>query len=150
MACEVKGGVGYQGSLPWPKDEKDLARFKELTLNQTVLMGSGTWEGKGMPKPLPNRKNIVVSTRALDLPEGVELVDLNKDPLPDADWVIGGAALVESLWEHIDEFHLTRFRKAYEHDVNIEHLMQRLEQEFKQTRCQICLTHQYQIWKRKD
>lgn len=148
MACELYGGIGLDGTMPWPKQEKDLARFKELTLNGTVLMGRGTWESKGMPKPLPNRKNIVVSTQPLKLPEGVELINLNKDPLPAVDWLIGGAALVESLWEHIDEFHLSRLRHAYECDTWLD--LEKLERDFRLTRDQICLTHNYQVWKRKD
>lgn len=154
MACDVKGGIGVHGGLPWPKDDRDLQRFKELTLNQTVLMGRNTWESKGMPKPLPKRRNIVVTNRPITFAPESGLISVN-NTRPDTmealkvDWVIGGAKLVEDVWDQIDEFHLTRFRKHYICDTNIQHLLWRLEQEFKMLRCQICLTHQYQIWKRR-
>ncbi len=147
LACEKNGGIGFNGSMPWPKQEKDLARFKELTLNTTILMGRGTWESTGMPKPLPNRKNIVVSTQKLDLPENVELVDLNVDVTPDVDWIIGGAELVRSLWEHIDEFHLSHLYKEYECDKHLD--LEQLEEDFYRERSQICISHKYEIWKRK-
>ena len=139
LACEKNGGIGFKGSMPWPKQEKDLARFKELTLNTRILMGSGTWEATGMPKPLPNRKNIVVSTRKLEVPEDVDLVDLNTDAMPDVDWLIGGANLVRSLWEHIDEFHLTHLIHEYECDTHLD--LERLNEDFYCESSTLCLTH---------
>ena len=64
--------IGKNGMLPWHIPE-DLAHFKKLTENKTVLMGRKTWES--LPekyRPLPNRTNIVI-TRQNDyaLPEGV-------------------------------------------------------------------------------
>lgn len=155
MACDLKGGYAVNGGLPWPKESKDLQRFKELTSGQRILMGRGTWEGKGMPKPLPNRVNIIASTSdgPYDYPDGVAVIKYLSPEnlaLANVDWVIGGAKLIEAIWDQIDEFHLTRFRREYIHDQNMEHLLQRLETDFTQTRCQICLTHQYQIWKRKE
>lgn len=50
-----------QFSMPWGHTLKgDLKRFKELTQNNIVLMGSNTYKSIG--KPLPNRVNIVVSS----------------------------------------------------------------------------------------
>jgi len=148
LACELYGGLGANGSMPWPKQQKDLQRFKDLTLNTTVMMGRGTWESKGMPKPLPNRKNIVVTTQEnYPLPEGVDAINLNDDIMPDVDWLIGGAALVESLWEQITELHLTRLRAAYECDKWLD--LEKLESEFRLVHDQMCLTHNYQIWERK-
>lgn len=154
LACEKNGGIGFEGSMPWPKQEKDLARFKELTLNTTVLMGRGTWESTGMPKPLPNRKNIVVSSSSLFVKapeEGVTVID-NTNPETIAslgvDWVIGGAKLIEDVWDQIDEFHLSRLRHEYECDTFLN--LTRLQNDFRLSRDQICLTHNYQIWMRKE
>ncbi len=152
LACEKNGGIGHRGSMPWPKQDKDLARFKELTLNTTIIMGRGTWESKGMPKPLPNRTNVVVSTQDLDLPEGVEQVKdienymLNDDYLK-IDWCIGGAMLVGGLWCDIDELHLTRLFAEYECDTSIDLIA--LAEEFYCARSQLNLTHTYEIWKRR-
>jgi len=148
LACEKNGGIGFEGSMPWPKQDKDLARFKELTLNTTILMGRGTWESTGMPKPLPNRTNIVASSSELDLPEGVlQIKELAITDLPEIDWIIGGAGLVSNLWEGITELHLSHLRDEYECDTHID--LSALERDFHLTRSQMCLTHNYEIWERK-
>jgi len=154
LACERNGGIGHRGTMPWPKQDKDLARFKELTLNTTIIMGSGTWEATGMPKPLPNRKNVVVSTTLGidDLPPGVGCVsDISPENLalidPPVEWCIGGAQLIGSLWNQIDELHLTHLFAEYECDTTID--LASVKEEFYCARSQLNLTHTYEIWKRK-
>ena len=171
LACEKNGGIGFEGSMPWPKQDKDLARFKELTLNKTVIMGRGTWEATGMPKPLPNRHNIIVSTQEdllsnsdlnfeYDAEErvwftnGVENTSVgqvfNIDDLDVADdaWCIGGALLFGSLWHRINEIHLTHLFGEHECDTIID--LVALENDFYCSRSQLCMTHTYEIWKRRN
>jgi len=149
LACERNGGIGNEGSMPWPKQDKDLARFKELTLNTTILMGRGTWESSGMPKPLPNRKNIVASNSELDLPNDVDQIkELTVADLTHVDWLIGGAGLVENLWEGITEIHLSHLFSEYDCDVSID--LDTLRKDFYCTRSQLCMTHTYEIWRRKE
>lgn len=53
--------IGLDGDLPW-KLAADMRRFKEITTGNTVVMGRKTWES--IPekfRPLPNRKNIVLT-----------------------------------------------------------------------------------------
>lgn len=148
LACERNGGIGKDGSMPWPKQEKDLARFKELTTGTTILMGRGTWESTGMPKPLPNRKNIVMTTSQLSLPEGVGFIsDPNSKLLEEVDWVIGGAGVIESLWDHIDEIHLSHLFAEYDCDTTID--LEKIYKDFYCERSQLCMTHTYEIWKRR-
>ena len=64
MAVDDNGGVSKGKSMPWPKNPKDLQWFKKNTLNQVVLMGRLTWESLPF-KPLPNRRNIVLSRSAV-------------------------------------------------------------------------------------
>ena len=148
LACTPSGGIGYQGSMPWPKQDKDLARFKELTLNTIILMGRGTWESTGMPKPLPDRMNIVLSSTAniSDIP-GKLLHCKSIKELPAIDWCIGGAKTAEQVWDQITEVHLTRIKSEYECDTFFD--LERLNADFKLTRSVLCLTHKYEIWKRK-
>ena len=150
LCCEKYGGIGYNGSMPWPKNTKDLARFKELTLNSTIIMGRGTWESKGMPKPLPQRQNIVVSTTQLALPEDVlQIDDLTSLDILDelkVDWCIGGAKLFDSLFDQIDEIHLTHLREEYECDTHID--LKRIEDSFYLESDLITLDHNYEVWKR--
>jgi dihydrofolate reductase len=48
VACDPKGGIGYNNKLPWSKIEGDLPRFKELTTGKVILMGRNTWDS--LPK----------------------------------------------------------------------------------------------------
>jgi len=58
--------IGKNGKLPWRCSE-DLKMFKEMTTNNVVIMGYNTWESIPTKfKPLPNRINIVLTTRPLD------------------------------------------------------------------------------------
>ena len=83
------GVIGRDNDIPWRLPE-DQARFKELTLGQTVLMGRLTWESlPAKVRPLPGRRNIVITRDAGYTADGAEVVtelphDLNG-------WVIGGA-----------------------------------------------------------
>ena len=152
LACEKDGGIGKDGAMPWPHDKKDLQRFKRLTLGKTILMGSGTWESEGMPKPLPDRQNLVVSSRPLMLPPDVILLDDTnyKTLVVDfkVDWVIGGANLFNSLLHMFDEIHLSHLHKAYECDRHIN--LAQIEEKFDLLDSTIHLTHTYKIYKRKE
>ena len=60
-AQDKNGGIGKDGKLPWHISE-DLINFKKITSNNTIIMGRKTWES--LPKkPLPNRRNIVLSSK---------------------------------------------------------------------------------------
>ncbi|MDR1021922.1 MAG: dihydrofolate reductase [Prevotellaceae bacterium] len=62
MAAADNGVIGNANRLPWHIPE-DLKRFKQLTSGHAVVMGRKTFESIG--KPLPNRKNIVISRTML-------------------------------------------------------------------------------------
>ncbi len=76
-AVAQNGVIGHAGELPWHLPE-DLKRFKAVTTGHAVVMGRKTWESIG--KPLPNRRNIVLTRNAsYPLPAGVErFSDLDK------------------------------------------------------------------------
>ncbi len=57
-AVADNGAIGKDNQLLWHITE-DLRYFRKLTTGHTVIMGRKTWESIG--KPLPNRRNIVVS-----------------------------------------------------------------------------------------
>lgn len=60
FACTPEGGIGLNGDMPWGKALKsDLARFKELTMGNTVVMGYKTYKSIG--RPLAGRNNVVLS-----------------------------------------------------------------------------------------
>ncbi|BBY16537.1 dihydrofolate reductase [Mycolicibacterium litorale] len=90
-AQSTSGVIGRDGGIPWHLPE-DLARFKELTLGHPVVMGRLTWESlPAKVRPLPGRKNIVLTRNADYLADGAEVVTTLDDALSDDDtWVIGG------------------------------------------------------------
>jgi dihydrofolate reductase len=57
-AVASNGIIGANGRLPWHFPE-ELKHFKEVTLGHPVIMGRRTWES--LKRPLPGRKNIVVT-----------------------------------------------------------------------------------------
>ena len=90
--------IGVDGRLPWHLPE-DLALFKRLTTGATVVMGRATWESlPAAVRPLPGRRNVVLSRRpgwrapgaevAGSLAEALELAGGGGDV-----WVIGGASV---------------------------------------------------------
>ena len=90
--------IGKNGDLPWHLPE-DLAHFKRTTLGQAVVMGRVTWES--IPekfRPLPGRRNVVVSRQADYIATGATVVDslhaaLALFPADEVVWLIGGAQL---------------------------------------------------------
>ena len=59
-AQDTNAAIGKHGTLPWHYSE-DLKNFKKLTTGHTIIMGRKTWDSLSI-KPLPNRKNIVISS----------------------------------------------------------------------------------------
>ena len=64
--------IGAHGALPWHLPA-DLRHFKSLTFGHPVLMGRRTFEAIG--RPLPGRRNLVLTRGTPALPAGVEAVD---------------------------------------------------------------------------
>lgn len=90
-AQSTSGVIGRDNGIPWRLPE-DLAHFKELTLGQTVVMGRLTWESlPASVRPLPGRRNIVVSRDGGYAAQGAEVV--TELPAAEDVWVIGGAQL---------------------------------------------------------
>lgn len=143
IACDPKGGIGFNGRLPWSKIEGDLPRFKELTTGKIILMGRNTFES--LPKkPLPNRTNWVKTTRPID---GVTNPDDDAIVNEREVWLIGGAKMISSYWEYIDEIHLSKTFSEYTCDTFID--LVKLESEFMCWFKEDHTDHSYEIWKRK-
>jgi len=147
VACDPRGGIGYQNSLPWKNLSGDLARFRTLTTGQVVVMGRNTWES--LPKkPLPNRLNFVVTSKELDLSTDALVVsDLSSFKTFKSAWLIGGAQLINSNWDMIDEIHLSRTTAEYTCDKFID--LVQLENDFENMYTLIFDDHTYEFWKRK-
>lgn len=93
-AQSPSGVIGRAGGIPWRLPE-DQARFKELTLGHTVVMGRLTWESlPAKVRPLPGRRNVVVTRQAGYMAEGAAVVGSLDEALTDDEtWVIGGGEI---------------------------------------------------------
>ena len=93
VAHARNGAIGKEGKLPWYLPE-DLKHFKRTTLGKPVIMGRKTWETLG--KPLPGRKNIVVTRKPDYVAEGAVVVH----SIDDAVTAVGEApiAFINQTW----------------------------------------------------
>ncbi|KZS62226.1 dihydrofolate reductase [Mycobacterium ostraviense] len=92
-AQSTSGVIGRGGDIPWRVPE-DLGHFKRVTLGHTVVMGRRTWDSlPAAARPLPGRRNVVLSRQTDFVAEGAEVVGSLEDALtgPGDTWVIGGA-----------------------------------------------------------
>ncbi len=106
--------IGRDGDLPW-RLPTDLRRFKELTAGGTVVMGRRTWDS--LPprfRPLPGRRNVVVSRNGCDAPEVCRSVD---EALQGDCFVIGGGELYAQALPHADRVHATEIEIDVEGDA---------------------------------
>ncbi len=96
-AQSTSGIIGRENGIPWRLPE-DQARFKDLTVGHTVIMGRLTWESlPAKVRPLPGRKNVVVTRQADFMADGADVVGRLEDALTDDDiWVIGGEQIYAS------------------------------------------------------
>lgn len=123
VAISKNNVIGKNNDLPWHLPE-DLKHFKELTFGKTVLMGRKTFESivARLGKPLPGRKNIVISRQGnLNVPEGVLVFKSIEDAfqeLPNEDiYVIGGAEIYKMALPMAKQMLVTHVAGEYEGDV---------------------------------
>ena len=105
VAVSPEGIIGKDNSIPWHYSA-DLKRFKRLTLGKTVIMGRRTWESLPV-KPLPDRRNIVITQSSLD---GVECFPSIDDALGTCEgdvWFIGGAGIYQEALGKADIIDMT-------------------------------------------
>ncbi len=77
-AQSTSGVIGRDGGIPWHVPE-DMAHFKQLTAGCTVVMGRRTWES--LParfRPLPGRRNVVLTRQSGYRAEGAEVVEVGE------------------------------------------------------------------------
>lgn len=121
VARAANGCIGKDGKLPWHIPE-DLKHFRECTIGKTVLMGRKTWESlPSKYKPLPGRKNIVLSRDTnLQAPGAVVFHNI-KDALAasktESICVIGGAELFRICFPLANRIELTQIHANYGGDT---------------------------------
>lgn len=100
--------LGKNNNLIWHFKE-DMKFFKDTTMGHTVVMGRKTFES--LPKALPGRKNIVISSNAQYQAQGATVVTSVEEALQIADneeiFVIGGGKIYAEFLPYADKLYLT-------------------------------------------
>jgi len=125
FACSFGGGLGNNGSIPWKLDKRDMAWFKEKTMNQVVIMGKNTWNDPKMPKPLPGRICYVVTSEDMPRVNTIsgdivgKIAEIERE-YPDKDvFIIGGKQLLEQCRPILDNIYLTYVKQTHWCDTRI-------------------------------
>lgn len=118
VAVSSNNVIGKNNQLPWHLPN-DLKHFKQLTTGHAVLMGRKTFDSLG--KPLPNRRNIVIS-RSIKQIEGCEAVASIEEALELCKeekeiFIIGGAEIFREALPIVNRIELTRIHQNFEGDT---------------------------------
>ena len=121
-AVARNGVIGNDNQLLWHLPG-DMRHFRETTRGKPVIMGRKTWES--LPprfRPLPGRRNIVVTRQSDWQAEGAERAGSVDDALAlcsgaPAAWVIGGAQIYAEALPLAHDAHITEIDKAFEGDA---------------------------------
>jgi dihydrofolate reductase len=118
VATDASGGIGINNTLPWKLPE-DLAHFKRVTTGHPIIMGRKTFDSIG--RPLPNRRNIVITRDASWQREGVDAVGSVEAALALAGderaCIIGGAQIYAAAMDMVDELIVTEIGQTFACDA---------------------------------
>jgi len=157
LACDANGGVGNKGTLPWPHVKRDFQWFRDNTVGHVVVMGSTTYLDPDMPKPMPKRTNIVVTSRPEACPLADDYINGNlqlyipvvADKYPGLiTWVIGGPHIIEQSLNIIEEFYISRIPGTFDCDSYLP--IKKIETLFEKTWSEEHDDVTFEIWKKRD
>jgi dihydrofolate reductase len=118
VATDAKGGIGINNTLPW-KLAEDLAHFKRITSGHPIIMGRKTFDSIG--RPLPNRRNIVISRDPLWRRDGVETVSSVEAAIAlvgkQRAYIIGGAQIYAAAMALADQLVVTEIAHTFACDA---------------------------------
>ena len=114
MSIEMIAAVGKNYELGKNNDliwhfKEDMQFFKKTTTGSAVIMGRKTFES--LPKVLPNRRNIVISSNSEYTAEGAEVVSSIEKAIEliknDKAFIIGGASIYKAFLPYAKAIYLT-------------------------------------------
>ncbi|AOZ91089.1 dihydrofolate reductase [Paenibacillus crassostreae] len=118
-AMDRNGVMGKDNGLPW-RLPRDMAFFKQETINKPIVMGRKTWESFN-GKPLKDRINIIMTRDQTYEVQGAHVIHTVEDALnyaKDADlMVIGGAQIYTQWLPYADRLLVTRIDEEFEGDI---------------------------------
>ncbi|NQY62853.1 MAG: type 3 dihydrofolate reductase [Alteromonadaceae bacterium] len=111
--------IGKGNSMPWHLPA-DLAYFKKTTLGKPIIMGRKTFESIG--RPLPGRRNIVISRDENYQADGIEAATSVDDALAlvkdvEEIMVIGGGAIYEHCMSAATKLYVTHIKASIDGDT---------------------------------
>jgi dihydrofolate reductase len=110
--------IGADNKMPWHLSA-DLRRFKQITLGKPIVMGRRTHESIG--RPLPGRKNIVLTSDRYYAAPGCTVVHGLEEALEAADadevMIIGGSSLYREFLPRAERIHLTLIHREFAGDT---------------------------------
>jgi len=119
VAIDAQRGIGINNALPWHLPQ-DLAHFKRATTGHPIIMGRKTFDSIG--RPLPNRRNIVISRNPEWLRDGVEVVGSVAAAVQlagDAEaFIIGGAQIFAETLPLAERLIVTEIGKRFGCDAH--------------------------------
>lgn len=129
-SADIDWGIGRGGDLLYHIPE-DMRFFKEMTTGKTVIMGRATLESLPGGKPLPKRRNVIIS-KTLGKVEGAEVckspeaaAELLKNEKSEDVFVIGGESVYRDMLPFCDTAYITHVEtktEADRHLVNLDEL----------------------------
>jgi len=158
VAVSENNTIGKNNRLPWSLPA-DLKYFKNTTWGMPVVMGRKTFDSIG--KPLPGRKNIILTRNKQWKKEGVEMATDVHEAVKKATtydvkeiFIIGGAEIFKVALPMTQRVYLTRIHANFDGDVFFPELP---ETEWRLARRQDCepdeknvFSYSFQVWERKQ
>ncbi|OAS17004.1 dihydrofolate reductase [Paenibacillus oryzisoli] len=123
FAMDRNRAIGVNNKLPWHLPG-DLKFFKNVTMGHPILMGRKTYESIG--KPLPGRRNIILTQNTAYQAEGCEVIHSVDEVLSAFQeqelFVIGGAEIFKLFASHVNRMYVTYIEDEFEADTYMSDL----------------------------
>ena len=158
VAMAENRAIGRNGDLIW-HNSRDLRQFKKITTGHTVIMGYKTYLSLPNHKALPNRRNIILSSRLETAPEGFELagsINAALDMVKDEEevFVMGGGMVYEQFLPLADRLYLTRIGKSFEADTYFPYVnfdeWELVDLEVIDDDPQVDYSYRFEVWERSE
>lgn len=123
VAIDKNRGIGKDNKL-LAHIKEDLKYFKEKTLNKVIVMGYNTY--MSLPKkPLPNRTNIVLTKKEINLEGAIVINSLDKlmEKVKELEkegnevFICGGAQIYKEMLPYVDKLYVTHIMHEFDADT---------------------------------
>ena len=157
VAVAENRAIGINGDLIW-HNSRDLKYFKKTTTGHAVIMGYRTYLSLPGHKALPNRRNIILSSRLETAPEGFEVARSIHESLElvkneDEVFIMGGGSIYEQFLPKADKLYLTRLDKEFEADTYFPYVnfdeWSLIDLEVIDDDPQVDYSYRFEVWERK-